>query len=113
MPNTDPLVLFGFAVIAVMGLVILVPFLRGKSDLLTSWNTLLLGVAIFVGLAAIEANFVPKLPYDELNWFQPTEKEVKWFMWANFSFIATLLLAFYYNTPAKKFAQRHFRKWPE
>src|SRR4051794_21336929 len=113
MPNTDPLVWFGFVVIALTGLFIVVPFLRGKSDLLTSWNTLLLGTAIFVGLAAIEANVVPQLPYQELNWFQPTEKEVSWFMWACSAFIAALLLAYYYNGPAKRFAQRRFAKWPE
>src|SRR3954469_5156347 len=113
MPNTDPLVWFGFVVIAVTGLCIVVPFLRGKSDLLTSWNTLLLGTGIFVGLAAIEANFVPQLPYQELNWFQPTAKEVSWFMWACSAFVATLLLAFYYNGPAKRFAQKRFAKWPE
>src|SRR3954454_17826593 len=113
MPNSDPLVLFGFAVLAVMGGVILVPFLRGKSDLLTSWNTMLLGIGIFVGVAAIEVKFVPRLPYEELNWFQPTDKEVSWFMWANSAFIATLLISFYGNGPAKRFAQKRFAKWPE
>jgi hypothetical protein len=113
MLNSEPLVPFGLGVIFIVGLFIAVPFLRGRSELLTVWNTFLIGVIIYVGLAAIEVKYVPSLPYQQLDWFQPTVKEVKWFMWASSAFIATLLAAYYFNTPAKAIAQKCFRKWPE
>jgi hypothetical protein len=48
-----------------------------------------------------------------LKWFQPSAHEVQWYMHANSVFIATLLVAYYLNSPAKKFAQGRLKKWPE
>ncbi len=113
MDNSDPLVPFGLAVILVVGLSIAIPFFRGKSDLLTAWNTLLLGVIVFAGLGSIEVNYVPALKWEHLQWFQPTAQEVHWYMLSTGTFIVTLLAAYYLNTPAKLFAQKRLRKWPE
>jgi hypothetical protein len=56
----------------VLGSFVLVPYFRGKSDLLPGWNSLLLEIIKFTGLSAIEVNCVPKLAWQHLDWFQPT-----------------------------------------
>jgi hypothetical protein len=113
MANSDVLVPFGIAIIVVVGAFMLIPFLRRKADLITGWNSLLLGVILFAGLGSIEVKYTSGLPWEHLNWFQPTAKEVQWYMLATSAFIATLLAAYYLNGPAKRFAQRRFQKWPE
>src|SRR5438270_13982627 len=113
MLNSDPLVPFGIGLIVVVGLFIVVPFFRGKSDLVTAWNTLLVGIIIFIGLAAIEVKYEPNMHYEQLSWFQPTAREVQWFMQASAAFVAAILAAYYLNTWAKSFAQKRLRKWPD
>jgi hypothetical protein len=113
MNNSDPLVTFGIAVCIVAGLFIVIPFLRGKSDIPTAWNCLLLGLIIFTGLGSIEVKYVSSFSYEQLNWFQPTVQEIRWYMWATTAFIVTLIAAYYLNTPAKHFTQRRLQKWPE
>lgn len=113
MANSDSLVPFGVAIIVVLAAFILIPFLRGKSDLLTAWNMLLLGIMVFTGLGSITVKYVPLLGWKHLDWFQPTVKEVQWYIQVTAAFIATLLASYYLNTPGKNFAQRRLRKWPE
>lgn len=112
MDNSGPLVPFGIAIIVIVGLFIAVPFLRGKSELLNAWNTLLLGVVIFAGIGSLEVKYVPTLGWEQVQWFQPNVKEVRWYMFATSAFIITLLAAYYLNWPAKRFAARRFQKWP-
>jgi hypothetical protein len=113
MANSDPLVTFGIAVIVILSCFIAIPYFRGKSDLLTGWNGLLMGLINFIGLGSIAVKYIPGLAWRQLDWFQPSVKEVQWYMLATSTFIATLLLAYYYNSPAKKFAENRLRKWPE
>ncbi|HEX3601084.1 MAG TPA: hypothetical protein VHU84_13120 [Lacipirellulaceae bacterium] len=113
MDNSDPLVPFGIGIIVIIGLFIAIPFLRRKSDILTGWNCLLLGLIIFAGLGSIEVKYVPGFAYDQLKWFQPSAAEVTWYMQATAAFIVALLAAFYLNGPAKRFAQRRLQKWPD
>lgn len=112
MANSGPLVPFGIAVAIVAGLLIIVPFMRGKSDLLTGWNCLLLGLILFTAAGSIEVNVEPVIAWEQLEWFQPTAKEVQWYMWATSAFIAALVAAYYFNTPATNFARRRLQKWP-
>jgi len=113
MDHSEPLVTYGFLVIAVLSGFIVVPFLRGTSDLLTAWNTLLLGLVCFAGLGSVEVRYVSELPWAQVQWFQPTAREVQWYMIATTVFIVTLLIAYYFNAPAKHFAERRMQKWPE
>lgn len=113
MNNSDPLVPYGLLVIAVVSGFVVVPFLRGKADLLTAWNTLLMGLICFAGLGSIEVKYVTELPWVQVQWFQPTAREVQWYMLATTVFIITLFVAYYFNMPAKRFAQRRMQKWPE
>jgi hypothetical protein len=113
MANSDPLVPFGIAIVLIVGAFIAVPFLRRKSDLITGWNSLLLGLVLFTGLGSIEVKYVSNFAWQSLDWFQPMAKEVQWYMLATAAFIAMLLAAYYFNGPAKRFAQRRLQKWPE
>lgn len=112
MANSDPLVPFGIAICVIVGLFIVVPFLRGKTDILTGWNTLLVSLITFTGLGSIQVHYVSGFSYPELDWFQPSAQEVQWYMWASASFIVALLGTYYFFTPAKRFAQRRLRNWP-
>ena len=113
MPYSDPLVPFGIGLIIIVGCFIAIPFWRGKSDVVTAWNTLLLGLIIFTGLGSIEVKYVAALAWPQVEWYQTTAQEVQWYMLATSAFIATLLAAYYLNGPAKRFAQKRLQKWPE
>lgn len=113
MANSGPLVPFGIAVAIIAGLFIAIPFLRGKSDLLNSWNCLLLGLILFTAAGSITVRLEPEMGWEQLDWFQPTAKEVQWYIWATIAFIVSLIASYYFNTPAKHFAERHLQKWPE
>src|SRR5262245_17854479 len=101
MAHSELLVTFGVVLIFILGGFILIPYLRGKSDLLTGWNAMLLGLINFTALGSIEVNYVSKFPWEHLNWFQPKIEEVHWYILATSAFIVALMIAYYYNSWAK------------
>jgi hypothetical protein len=111
MENTETFSWFGVAVILIMGAWVLVPYLRGKSDLLTAWNILLLSIAMNTGVGCLEVRY-GNWHWETLQWFQPTVKEVNWCMAANTVFIVALFLFYYYNPLPKYVASRTLNKWP-
>jgi hypothetical protein len=111
MNNSQPLVWYGIAVIFVSTLLIIVPYLRGKSDLLTGWNILLLGMAMFMGIGCLEVRY-GDWTWPQLQWFQPTRGEVQWYMAVSTVFWIFLLLGYYYNPLSKALARQRLRKWP-
>jgi hypothetical protein len=111
MDNSDPLVWFGAAVILIMAGFVLVPYLLGKSDLLTGWNLLLLSIAFNTGVGGLEVRY-GDWQWPNLQWFQPTVPEVTWCIVANTVFIAALFLFYYFNPIAKSMASRSLKKWP-
>ena len=111
MQNSDPLVWYGIVVIVVMSGLIMIPYLRGKADLCTAWNLLLLGVIIFVGFGCLEVKY-GDFSWPQLKWFQPTPALVNWCMLANTVFLATLVLSYYYNPITPHITSRVLRKWP-
>ena len=112
MENTEPLAWYGLAVILVSAGFILIPYLRGKSDLLTSWNFLLTGVALYVGIGCFEVVF-GFFEWQQLQWFQPTRSDVAWFMLAGTAFYAALLVCYYWNPIASSVTSRILQKWPD
>ena len=91
MENSDPFAWFGPLVIVVMGLFVLIPYLRGKSDLLTAWNILLISIALYnTGMGCLEVRY-GEWTWPKLQWFQPTVGEIQWCILANSVFIAALL----------------------
>jgi hypothetical protein len=94
-----------------MGGLAIVPYLRGKTQLVSGWNLLLAGVALFVGIGAIEAYASP-MRFTGVQWFEPTRAEVfRWFA-ASTVFIVALLLSHRYDPISRRLAARSFNKWP-
>jgi hypothetical protein len=111
MENSDPFVWFGPLVIVVMGLFVLIPYLRRKSDLLTAWNILLVSIALNTGVGCLEVRY-GEWTWPKLQWFQPTVGEIQWCILANSVFIAALFLFYYFNPIPRYFTSRTLNKWP-
>jgi len=111
MQNSGPLVPFGLAVIALTAVLIVVPYLRGKSDALTAWNVFLLGVAIFIGVGCLEVAY-GYFHWPELQWFQPTRGEIQRYMLGASIFYATLLFTYYKFPLARSIGAKVWNKWP-
>ena len=111
MENCEPLAWYGALVLVVMGGFILVPFLRGKSDLISAWNIFLFGIAVFIGLGCFEAATSP-IRFQGLQWFQPTKGEVLWYIAATTIFLVTLFLSHYFDPVSRAIAARSFNNWP-
>lgn len=111
MQNSDPLVWYGTALILIMSGFIVVPYLRGKSDLPTAWNILLLGLIMFTGVGCYEVKY-GDFPWPQLQWFQPSKQEVQWYMYASTTFIVVLMLCYYYNPLARAVGRRVLHRWP-
>lgn len=112
MLNSEPLVPLGLAVIALTACLIGNPYLRGKSDALTSWNLVLLGGAIFVGVGCLEVAY-GVFHWTEFQWFQPTKRDIHKFMLGTLVFYATLLFTYYVLKWPRKLVARFFNKWPQ
>jgi hypothetical protein len=111
MENSDPLVVFGIALICVMGALVLVPYMRRKSDLLTAWNVLLIGIAMFAGFGGLEVKY-GEFTWPKLQWFQPSRHEVQYYIFATTAFVAALVLCHYYDPIGKALTRRALQKWP-
>ena len=93
--NSEPLVPFGYAVMLLTAVLIMVPYVRRRSDAVTAWNMLLLSVAIFLGIGSLEV-YYGDFHWPELKWFQPTKGEIDTYMLGGGIFIATLLISYYW-----------------
>jgi hypothetical protein len=80
MENCGPLAWYGVLVVVAMSAFIVVPFWRGRSKLATAWNALLGGIAIYTGIGCLEAAYDPSIAFWQLDWFQPTSKDVRMYM---------------------------------
>src|SRR4051812_35496451 len=100
------LILFGWTFIVFAFCAILVPYLRGHRDLVTSWNLFLLGAANFVGLASVQSGNSA----NRLRDFSTTE-HVKFFV-ATVLFWVIACFAYYTFQFPRRWARRRFRKWP-
>src|SRR5262245_16834055 len=111
MNNCGDLALFGFGVLFLTAALIVVPYLRRKSELLSGWNMLLIGVALFLGFGSLEAAYSP-IRFQGLQWFQPTRPEALRFVAYSTVFLISLISLYYYDPTSKAFAARAFNKWP-
>ncbi|TWT47363.1 hypothetical protein [Botrimarina hoheduenensis] len=57
--NDSLLIAFSYAFIAVMATLLIVPILRRRTDVLTAWNTFLIGAIIFTGVSGIRCANAP------------------------------------------------------
>ena len=111
MQNSEPLVPLGVAIIALSFGLIVIPYLRGKSDALTAWNMFLFGGALFIGVGCLEVAY-GVFHWPELQWFQPTKQDVHKFMLGTVCFYATLLIAYYLLKWPRKVAALFFPNRP-
>jgi hypothetical protein len=111
MDNCEPLALYGALVIILAGGFILVPFLRGKADLISAFNILWLGIAIFIGVGCFEAASTP-MRFPGLQWFAPTKAEVSRYMSITTVFLIALIVSYYYDPISRSLSRRSLNKWP-
>jgi hypothetical protein len=111
MDNTEPLFALGLAIIFASGLAILLPYLRGKSDILTAWNIAVLGGAMFMGVGSIAVTY-GSFHWEELQWFQPTRSDVLKYIIGAVVFYAALFISYFYLKWPKRVADTFFNKWP-
>lgn len=100
------MVVFGYLFVVAIAAAILVPYLRGKSDLMTSWNLFLLGSLNFVGCGAISAG---RSAY-HLGWYDDDDR-LKFVLGAIVCY-AALFASYYFLRFPKRLAGRSFNKWP-
>ncbi|MEM8864296.1 MAG: hypothetical protein AAGF31_01975 [Planctomycetota bacterium] len=99
---------FSFGVIGVIALLIIVPYLRGKSDLLTTWNLFLVGSANFIGLAGVKAAYES----ERFRILEYTNSDYELFMLGAVVFLTSLVLTYRFVKFPRRIAGRFFRKWP-
>ena len=100
------MVFFGSVFVVAMAAAILIPYLRGKSDLLTSWNLFLLGSLNFVGCGAIYAG---QSTY-RLSWYDDGDR-LKFVLGAIVCY-AALFASYYALRLPRWLAGRSLNKWP-
>jgi hypothetical protein len=100
----------GWGIVAICAALILVPYWRGKADLFTAWNFALVGCAIFIGVACLDAVDPRKLVFKVS--FDFPDKAYKDTLLRSVFFFGCLL-AFHYILPVgKKFASKRFGNSP-
>jgi hypothetical protein len=103
---------YGFGLSLALGLTMLIPFWRGRSDALTAWNLLLLGSIIHVGVGFMEV-YAKQMHWPELKWFTPSSHEKRWLMMGTTVFYLSLLFFHYKVKFPARLLQNRFAKWPE
>ena len=102
------LLYFSWAFVILMVLAVLVPYIRGRSDLLTPWNLFLLGSADFVGLSAVMSASGERTQH----YLDYTARDYFLYMAGVVVFYATLFLTYHYMKFPRRLAGRTLRKWP-
>jgi hypothetical protein len=111
MQNSGPLAPFGIAIIALTAFLIAAPYMRRRSDALTAWNLFLLGGGLFMGMGSLEVVY-GIWHWPELQWFQPTTRDVEKFMIGAVVFYAVLLLSYYKLSLPRKISGAFLNSWP-
>jgi hypothetical protein len=93
-------------------LAIVIPILRGRSDALTFWNIFLVGGVNFIAIACFEVVY-GTFHWEQLQWFQPTKKDVQIFVIGTILFYISIFATYYlFSKPLQGFTSRFFNKWP-
>ncbi|TWT73747.1 hypothetical protein Pla123a_36400 [Posidoniimonas polymericola] len=108
----DIMASFGFLFLLAIGLTIFVPFARGRNDLLTGWNFLLLGGALSTGFGSLEVAY-GNFHWPELKWFHPDSDLKTRFVAYSLLFYGSLYFFYYACRPLTAwFAKGRLQKWP-
>jgi len=104
---TDNVIIFGWVCVVFFGLTVVIPYLRGKSDLLTTWNLFLIGAMNFVGYAAVQSG------WDVYSYGLFTNDDYIKLMLGTTVFFVALYIAYYRTRWAGRLAGRTLLRWPE
>ena len=102
------LLYFSWAFVILMVLAVLVPYMRGRSDLLTPWNLFLIGSADFVGLSAVMSASGERTQH----YLDYTARDYFLYMAGVVVFYSTLFLTYHHMKLPRRWAGRTLRKWP-
>lgn len=108
MSPAKQMILFGWSYAAVIILAIAVPYLRRKSDLLTAWNFLLLGMGTFVGLSAVAVG----LDTDHFRFIPLLPRDYTLYMAGGLVFTASAFFFYHWLKLPDRIASRFLHKWP-
>lgn len=108
MSPEESLVVFSWALIGALALVITVPYFRGKADLITARNLFLLGAINFVGFAGLKAGYSP----NEFRVLEYDRSDYEYFMLGATVFFVSLLLVYHFFKLPRKVAGIFPRRWP-
>ena len=111
MLNSGPLAFLGIAILIACALNIVVPYLRGKSDILTAWNIVWFGGAMFTGVGSLAVAY-GTFHWPELQWFQPTKTDVRNYIIGSLVFYGTLMITYYVFSWPRRLTARIFNRWP-
>src|SRR5688572_25341063 len=100
------LVVFGWVFSIICLLAILVPYLRRRADLLSTWNLFLLGSINFVGIATIDSGHLTSGLYGNYS----DSDYVKFVLGATVFYLTAALTYRFVPWPAK-WADRRLKKW--
>ena len=106
-PNDRVLLLFSYAFILVMGLLLVVPVLRRQRDVFSAWNLYLLGAIIFGGLSGINC-----VNTDHYLATYKSADYTKYYLGA-VVFYPTIIATYHFFRWPRKLAGKSFLKWPE
>jgi hypothetical protein len=112
MQNCAVLVPLGWAIIVISTLVIIVPILRRTGDAATFWNIFLLGGIVFIGIGCLEVVY-GSFDWPQLQWFQPTRKEVQIFVIGTILFYISVFVTYFgLSGPVDQLTRGFLNKWP-
>lgn len=106
MQQDELLIIFSWCFIGAMFLSVLIPFLRGRTDLLTGWNLFLMGSANFVGASALGS------AYSGEHYMRYRPSDYTWFMMGAITFYTTASLVYWYFKYPRRLGGRILRRWP-
>src|SRR5262245_42908302 len=100
------LIVFGWIFIAIMLAVVIVPWARRKSDLLTVWNLFLLGSANFVRFDALASGA------GQYQWGFHTDRIIRHFIFGAIFLYTFLFIGYYIPKFPRRWAGKMFLRWP-
>ena len=102
---------FGYAFMAFCALMVAVPYLKGRQDLITTWNLFWIGSLMFMGNSALQAEIAIRNP-PLRQWRALETGDYVWFYAGVATFYTTIMLVYYRFRLPVKLAGTLLRKWP-
>ena len=107
----DSLWYFGYGFMAFSAMMVVVPYLKGRRDLITTWNLFWIGSLMFMGNSALQAEVAIRNP-PLRQWRALETVDYLWFYAGVITFYTTIMLVYYRYRLPTKLAGTLLRKWP-